>query len=232
MKCNTLISSIKQIRNELKNVSGLKESKKEKYIADLKNIEDKYETIEVPDNLKNEYDALYSKGNELLKEIRNNKNAQNKKIGDSIEAYIRYLKAAIHDFQGTSKYLRKYISAFVLASILFLALTPQYYGYMLPVLFFVPIYLGLKGVKNRSITGFYMSMSVVPVALMTAFMWINNGINVLKDYNGALRAVTDDGVSVTIAKILVYGAPLLGVALLVFALVQLYRGYKCKDLFV
>lgn len=229
MKCNTLISGIKQIRNEIKNISDLKESKKEKYIATLESLQDKYEKLEIPDNFKDEYNALYNKGNELLKELRNN---NNKKISDNIEAYIRYLKAAIHDFEGTSNYLRKYISSFVLASMLFLALTPQYYGYMLPVLFFLPIYLGLKGVKNRSITGFYMSMSVVPVALMTAFMWINNGINVLKDYNGALRAVTDDGVSIAIAKVLVYGAPLLGVMLLLFALVQLYRGYKCKDLFV
>jgi hypothetical protein len=231
MKCNTLISGIKQIKNEISN-SELKENKKEKYIGSLEIIQARYENIEVPENLKDEYNALYNKGNELLKEIRNNKNTKNKKIGDNIEAYIRYLKAAIHDFEGKSNYLRKYISAFVVASMLFLALTPQYYGYILPILFFVPIYLGLKGVKNRSITGFYMSMSVVPVALMTAFMWINNGINVLKDYNGALRAVTDDGVSVGIAKVLVYGAPLLGVVLLVFALAQLYRGYKCRDLFV
>jgi len=231
MKCNTLISSIKQLINEIKN-ADLKENKQEKYISTLENIQSKYENIEVPDNLKNEYNALCNKGNELLKELRNNKNTKNKKITDSIEAYIRYLKAAIHDFEGSSKYLSKYISAFVVASVLFLALTPQFYGYMLPILFFLPIYLGLKGVKNRSITGFYMSMSVVPVALMTAFMWINNGISALKDYNGALRAVMDDGVSASLAKILVYGAPLLGLVLLLFALVQLYRGYKCRDLFV
>jgi len=42
----------------------------------------------------------------------------------------------------------------------------------------------------------------------------------------------DDGVSASLAKVLVYGAPLLGVVLLLIALVQLYRGYKCRDLFV
>jgi hypothetical protein len=231
MKCNTLISNIKQLRNEINNVSGLKEAKKEKYITSLENIQDKYEKLDVPDNLKKEYNALYNKGNELLKELKNN-NEQNKKINYNIESYIRYLKASIHDFEGNSDYLHKYISSFVIASILFLALTPQYYGYMLPILFFIPIYLGLKGVKKRSITGFYMSMSVIPMALMTAFMWINNGIHALKDYNGALRAITDDGVSIALAKVLVYGGPLLGVVLLLISIVQLYRGYKCKNLFV
>ena len=115
---------------------------------------------------------------------------------------------------------------------LFLALAPQFYGFILPVLFFLPIYLGLNGVKKRSISGFYMTMSVVPVALMTSFTWIRYGINAKIDYLGAVKAIVDSGVSSSLAEKLVYIGPLFGCVLLLFACLQLYRGYQSKDLFI
>ena len=80
-------------------------------------------------------------------------------------------------------------------------------------------------------TGFYMTMSVVPVAFMTATTWIRYGISVSKDYTQAVTSIVESGVSQNLAQNLVW-IDLLGVLLLLFSIAQLYRGIKSKDLFI
>lgn len=230
MNSNLLMTTINQIITEVNKNNIMKDNKKNKYLKDLKEIYKKYEGMSIPENLHKQYNQLNGKGVELLKEIRANKDKE--KLQTSVEVYIRYLKASLCDFSGNTSYLRKYITSFLFCAILFLALSPQFYGFILPVLFFLPIYIGLKGVKNRSISGFYMTMSLVPVALMTAFTWIRYGINVKEDYASALQEIINSGVSEGLAEILVIVGPILGCTLFVFAMMQLYRGVKSKDLFI
>ena len=77
-----------------------------------------------------------------------------------------------------------------------------------------------------------MTMSVVPVAFMTATTWIRYGISVSKDYTQAVTSIVESGVSQNLAQNLVWIGPLLGVLLLLFSIAQLYRGIKSKDLFI
>ncbi|WP_343101842.1 hypothetical protein [Romboutsia sp. MSSM.1001216sp_RTP31141st1_G3_RTP31141_220114] len=226
----SVMTTINQIRIEVEKSKRIKDNKKEKYIKQLKTLYTKYEDIEINENFKKQYQQLNSKGTELLKEIKGSKDEN--KIEGSIEVYIRYLKASLCDFEGKTSYLRKYITSFLFSSILFLALSPQFYGFILPVIFFLPIYMGLKGVKQRTMTGFYMTMSVVPVAIMTSFTWIRYGINAKADYTGAVKAIVDSGVAEHLAEKLVYIGPIFGFILLLFACLQMYRGYKSRDLFI
>lgn len=230
MSSNLVMSTINQLKLEIGKSKIIKDNKKQKYKSDLAKIYDKYDNINVPDGMKNQYNQLNSKGIELIKDVKSLKDKN--KLETNIEVYIRYLKASLCDFEGKTNYLRKYITSFLFSAILFLALSPQFYGFILPVLFFLPIYLGLKGVKKRTITGFYMTMSLVPVALMTSFTWIRYGINVKIDYQGAVKAIVDSGVAQGLAEKLVYIGPLFGCVLLIFACLQLYRGYKSRDLFI
>lgn len=230
MNTKTVMTTINQLRNEMKNIKNIKESRLLKYDIELEKLHKEYSNIEIPKKLNKQYSILNNKGTELIKQIRSNKNKD--KLKNNIEVYIRYLKASLYDFTGDTLILRKYITSFLFSSILFLALSPQFYGFILPVLFFLPIYLGLKGVKNRSISGFYMTMSLVPVAVMTSFTWIRYGINSIQDYSGAVESIVKSGVAVNLAEMLVYIGPLFGSILLVFSCVQLYRGYKSKDLFI
>ena len=154
------------------------------------------------------------------------------KIESVIEVYTRYLTASLCDFQGKTINLRKYITSFLFCAMLFLALTPQFFGFFLPILFFIPIYIGLKGVKQRTMTGFYMTMSVIPVAFMTAVTWIRYGINVKQDYVASLKMIVDSGISQNLAEILIVTGPVLGCVLFIFASIQLYQGIKTKDLFI
>lgn len=225
-----VMTTINQIRIEVEKSKKVKENKKGKYIKQLKTLYTKYEGIEIDEKFKKQYQQLNAKGTDLLKEIRGSKDEN--KIEGSIEVYIRYLKASLCDFEGKTNYLRKYITSFLFSSILFLALSPQFYGFILPVIFFLPIYMGLKGVKQRTMTGFYMTMSVVPVAIMTSFTWIRYGINAKMNYTGAVKAIVDSGVAESLAKKLVYIGPIFGFILLLFACLQMYRGYKSRDLFI
>lgn len=230
MNSNLVMTTINQLKLEIEKSKIIKDNKKQKYKSSLAKIYDKYDDINVPENMKNQYNQLNSKGIELIKDVKSSKDKN--KLETNIEIYIRYLKASLCDFEGKTNYLRKYITSFLFSAILFLALSPQFYGFILPVLFFLPIYLGLKGVKKRTITGFYMTMSLVPVALMTSFTWIRYGINAKIDYQGAVKSIVDSGVAQGLAEKLVYIGPLFGCVLLIFACLQLYRGYKSRDLFI
>lgn len=230
MKGKLAAANITQIINELKKISSLNKRKKDKYISKLEELHKLYINIEIDEKFKIQYNRMNAKGKEVIKELKSTK--EKNKIESVIEVYTRYLTASLCDFQGKTINLRKYITSFLFCAMLFLALTPQFFGFFLPILFFIPIYIGLKGVKQRTMTGFYMTMSVIPVAFMTAVTWIRYGINVKQDYVASLKMIVDSGISQNLAEILIVTGPVLGCALFIFASIQLYQGIKTKDLFI
>ena len=230
MKGKLAAANITQIINELKKISSLNKIKKDKYISKLEELHKLYINIEIDEKFKIQYNRMNAKGKEVIKELKSTK--EKNKIESVIEVYTRYLTASLCDFQGKTINLRKYITSFLFCAMLFLALTPQFFGFFLPILFFIPIYIGLKGVKPRAMTGFYMTMSVIPVAFMTAVTWIRYGINVKQDYVASLKMIVDSGISQNLAEILIVTGPVLGCVLFIFASIQLYQGIKTKDLFI
>ena len=230
MKGKVAAANITQIINELKKISSLNKKKKDKYISKLEELHKLYINIEIDEKFKIQYNRMNAKGKEVIKELKSTK--EKNKIESVIEVYTRYLTASLCDFQGKTINLRKYITSFLFCAMLFLALTPQFFGFFLPILFFIPIYIGLKGVKQRTMTGFYMTMSVIPVAFMTAVTWIRYGINVKQDYVASLKMIVDSGISQNLAEILIVTGPVLGCVLFIFASIQLYQGIKTKDLFI
>lgn len=230
MKGKLAAANITQIINELKKISSLNKIKKDKYISKLEELHKLYINIEIDEKFKIQYNRMNAKGTEVIKELKSTK--EKNKIESVIEVYTRYLTASLCDFQGKTINLRKYITSFLFCAMLFLALTPQFFGFFLPILFFIPIYIGLKGVKQRTMTGFYMTMSVIPVAFMTAVTWIRYGINVKQDYVASLKMIVDSGISQNLAEILIVTGPVLGCVLFIFASIQLYQGIKTKDLFI
>ena len=230
MKGKLAAANITQIINELKKISSLNKRKKDKYISKLEELHKLYINIEIDEKFKIQYNRMNAKGKEVIKELKSTK--EKNKIESVIEVYTRYLTASLCDFQGKTIILRKYITSFLFCAMLFLALTPQFFGFFLPILFFIPIYIGLKGVKQRTMTGFYMTMSVIPVAFMTAVTWIRYGINVKQDYVASLKMIVDSGISQNLAEIIIVTGPVLGCVLFIFASIQLYQGIKTKDLFI
>lgn len=231
MKATDLTIVLNELKQNISSTKLLADKKKEKYLKEISDIKNEYENIDIPQDLNEVYTSLVKKGKELKNHFKINANS--KELNGKIEYYIRYLKAAKGDFKGNMKDINKYLRNYIFTSILFLALSPQYFGFILPAVFFAPIFLGLKGVKNRSKQGFSLSLSVIPVALMTSFIWLRYGIYALGNYEKAISEVINaTGRSIFTAQLLVTVPPILALVLFAFTLMQGYIGYKSKDLFV
>ncbi|QIB25952.1 hypothetical protein [Caloranaerobacter azorensis] len=222
---------LEQLIKKIEKTSLISEKKRKRYLREINSLINEYKNIEIPDNLENVYTSLVRKGKELLKGFR--ADANSKELNDKLSYYIRYLKAAKADFTGNTNYINKYFRVYLFTSILFLALSPQYFGFVLPAVFFIPIFLGVRGIKNRSLTGFNLSLTVIPVSIMTSFIWIRYGLFVISNYREAINQTLNyTGLSPTLATLLTIIPPILAVILLILIIVQSYRAIKCKDLFV
>ncbi|UPA30688.1 hypothetical protein L0P85_00685 [Terrisporobacter glycolicus] len=230
MSTGLVVMTISQLISETKKFKGMKERKSQKYLSDLEKLKTEYEKIEVPEYFSKQYNQLNGKGKELIKDMRMGRDTQG--VENDLPIYIRYLKASLRDFKGETNVLKNYLLAFYLTAALFLALTPQFYGYMLPLLFLVPIVLGVKGSKQRSINGFYMSMSIVPMGIMTAVTWMRYGYQAMQNFNYYVSKIVSSGLSQGLAEKLVYVGSIGGIILFILACTQFYLGLKNRDLFI
>ena len=230
MGSNTVALTINNLSKEIKKLKGLKDRQKGKYLSDLDKLNAQYKDLELPDYFTTQYNQLNKKRNELLKDIRGGKHVDN--VANDIPIYIRYLKASLMDFEGKTNKLKYYLLSFYLTSALFMAFTPQFYGYILPLIFLVPIFLGVRGCKKRSINGFYMSMSVVPMGLMTGITWVRYGYQAMQNFNYYVTQIVNSGLSQGLAEKLVYIGSIGGVILLILSCTQFYLGIKNRDLFI
>ncbi len=208
-------------------------SKVARLILASKDIRKSFAELEITENVNHIYEALCEKGNKVIEEIKQNKQDPKGNLNRA-QLYTRYLKAANGDFKGTStKAIGVYFRYYMACAILFLALSPQYFGFVLPAVMFVPIFLGVKGIKNRSYTGWLMSMAVIPVALMTSIIWIQFGFSVLGN-SGAIAAklMETNGLSAAVAMGLTVVPPILGVILFPCAIMMAYTGYKSRDYYI
>lgn len=205
----------------------------EKLIQEANSVKNSFSKLKVTEDVNHIYEALCTKGNKIIEEIKQNK--QDPK-GNLIKAkmYLRYLKAAEGDFKGESVGLiQKYFRFYMGTAILFLGLSPQYFGFLLPAILFVPIFLGIRGIKSRSYTGLLLSLSVIPVGLMTSVLWIVYGFSILSNVEGVAASLAQsNGISSSIALLLTIVPPILGVLLFPCAVFTAYYGYKAKDYFI
>ncbi len=214
MSTGLVIMTINQLISETKKTKGLKDRKKQRYLRDLEKLKLEYEKIEVPEYFSKQYNQLNGKGKELIKDMKMGRNIQD--IENTIPIYIRYLKASLRDFKGETNVLKNYLLVFYLTAALFL----------------VPIILGVKGSKQRSINGFYMSMSVVPMGLMTGITWVRYGYQAMQNFNYYVTQIVNSGLSQGLAEKLVYIGSIGGVILLILSCTQFYLGIKNRDLFI
>lgn len=230
MSTGLVVMTINQLITETKRLKGIKDRKKQKYLLDLENLKVEYQRIEVPEYFNKQYSQLNGKGKELIKDMKMGRDIS--AVENDLPIYIRYLKASLRDFKGEINVLKRYLLTFYLTAALFLALTPQFYGYMLPLLFLVPIVLGVKGSKKRSINGFYMSMSIIPMGFMTGVTWVRYGYQAMQNFSYYAQQIVSTGLSQGLAEKLIYIGSIGGVILILFSCTQFYLGLKNRDLFI
>ncbi|MBZ9688748.1 hypothetical protein G9F72_020725 [Clostridium estertheticum] len=77
--------------------------------------------------------------------------------------------------------MRKITFYFTLLCALFLMLSSQFTGFLMPLLFILPIFMGLIGMKKRRKSGYLIAMAIVPLSFAISVLWIRYSIRVFAD---------------------------------------------------
>ncbi|MGH4124169.1 MAG: hypothetical protein ACREV6_14680 [Clostridium sp.] len=77
--------------------------------------------------------------------------------------------------------MRKITFYFTILCALFLMLSSQFTGFVLPLLFVLPIFMGLIGIKRRRKSGYLIAMAIVPLAFAISVLWIRYSISFFAD---------------------------------------------------
>ncbi len=134
-------------------------TKQAKYDKEIRGLIEKYNTVETQERHEETYVSLMKRGKELVK-------VANLKDEKKLKYFLRYCHAAYYDFTDNIKPLNWLIRSFMITVMFFYMMAPQYYGYILPMIMVVPVFLGIRGMKKRSLNGLITGGAVVPLAIM------------------------------------------------------------------
>lgn len=233
MKTSEIGKVIDQFIGCLSSEAYFEISKTEKLVEETSKLKTSLTQMVIGDEFSAIFEALCKKGIKVVEEIKTNKSDFKGNLSRA-KMYIRYLKSAEGDFKGLSSVaIQRYFRVYLGTSILFLALSPMYFGFILPALMFVPIFLGIRGIKNRSFSGLTLSAMVIPVALMTAMYWIRYGMGVMNNVEQVVAQMASaSGFSSSVATLLTVVPPILAVALFYLTIMTIVNGLKAKNYFV
>jgi len=130
-----------------------------KYDKEIRGLIDQYNTVETEERHEETYVSLMKRGKELIK-------VANLKDEKKLKYFLRYCNAAYYDFTDNIKPLNWLIRSFMITVMFFYMMAPQYYGYILPLIMVVPIFIGVRGMKKRSLNGLITGCAAIPLAIM------------------------------------------------------------------
>ncbi|WHH57896.1 hypothetical protein [Petroclostridium sp. X23] len=232
MNTQKLMDILSQLQNQIKSHPFLSESKRKFYTNKIVSLVQTYASVEIAEIHQDLYESLINGGNNLIKALKKEKNI--KELNQKTNYYLRYVHASIYDFNGDIQGINYYTRAFMITAALFMGLTPQFYGFVLPIIFILPIFAGLRGVKKRNYTGFLMTLSVVPMGIMSGITWIRYFLQVaLPDFENTVASSAKAwNVSPTVGMYLIIIPSILSVVLILSSCTTLYFAYRYRNMFV
>jgi hypothetical protein len=223
---NALVVVLEDLSKKIKkNYMGKTKDKFESMITGLIN---EYKSLEIPEALNDTYESLKNKGTELMRE-------SNIKQEKKVDYYLRYCGAAIYDFKGNLQPLNTILKSFLLTSALFFVLAPQYFSFVLPIIFLVPIYLGLRGMRKRVLNGLIMGTAVVPMAILVSVVWIRNAMITLSQGTFSefvAQLAQSYGFSLEFTQSLAIACIMLSIVLLASSITLFYNAIKYRKMFI
>lgn len=200
--------------------------KKDKYNTQIDQLKQAYSSIEIQERHEETYESLVNKGKELLKE-------QNIKDEKKVGYYLRYCGAAEYDFTNNIKPLNLIMKSFLLTCALFFILGPQFLGFLLPLIFVIPIYMGLRGMRKRVLNGLMMGVSVVPMGVLIAIIWLRNAYLAMGNFGKFIGGIANQyNLPVELTQNLVIACIIMSMVLLCSSIVLLYSAIKYRKMFV
>ncbi|MBQ9991928.1 MAG: hypothetical protein IJP33_00710 [Firmicutes bacterium] len=231
-KANELIALLKRLEQQIEAHRHLNNSKKKFYMKEIRVALEWYDGIVIPSYQKEQYNSLLKNGEELLRELK--RSNQFTALEGKIAYYLRYIIASTYDFKNDIKGMNHYTRFFIVAAAGFMLLTPQFYGFILPLIFFIPMFIGLKGLRRRSRTGLFMSMAVLPMAFLSGITYISWAMRTaIPDYAGTLASICSTyNVAETLGNIWIIGFGVLAPVVAVSSLIATYYGIKYYRLYI
>lgn len=222
----SIINILDEIEKRLGKVN-INDKKKKKYMDEVRYLSEEYSKLNnIPDPVKAVYDSLIKKGRELTKDV-------NTKDIKKVDYYLRYCHAALYDLKGNLKPLTLIIRSYLLTCLLFISLSPQYFSFILPIVLLIPIFLGLRGMKRRSMNGLLYAGSAMPMSFLTSITILRNIQLASKDFNGYINSLAQNANrSPESVRNLTILFTVLSVVLLISTIYTTYMGIKHRKMFV
>lgn len=121
---------------------------------------------------------------------------------------------------------------FTIMSALFIALTPQFMGFILPILFIVPIFMGLNGIKHRKRSGFYLGLGVVPLTWAVSATWLKYLMTISGNFGSEFTRISNQyHIAFGTAQFITIFFFLLSLTMLCLSLVVFVKLIKNKNIF-
>jgi hypothetical protein len=200
--------------------------KKEKYNNQIETLKQEYNSIEIIERHKETYESLVNKGKELLRE----NNIKNEK---KVNYYLRYCGAAEYDFKDDTKHLNLIMKSYLLTCTLFFVLGPQYFGFILPMIFVLPIYMGLKGMRTRVLNGLLMGLSVVPMGVLIGTVWLRNAYLSIGNFDGFISGIAQQyNLSMQFTQNLAVACIIMSVVLMGSSITFFVSAIKYRKMFI
>lgn len=131
---------------------------KDRALARLAEVRNRYSGLESIDEASGVAAGLLEKGRKVL--------TTSPLRAEAVAMFIRYANAAWYDLSGRLGPYKWYVRCFFASAIGFFLLAPQFYPAIMALLFILPVFLGIRGIKTRTVTGFTMTAMIFPVSLL------------------------------------------------------------------
>ena len=129
--------------------------------------------------------------------------------------------------------LRKITFYFTILCALFLMLSSQFTGFLMPLLFILPIFMGLIGMKKRRKSGYLIAMAIVPLSFAIAVLWIRYSIRVFSDRANQIAQMSAQyNISATKAGAFTIVFFLLSILMIGLSVIVFVKLRRHKELFI
>jgi len=128
--------------------------------------------------------------------------------------------------------IRKITLYFTMLCALFLMLSSQFTGAILPLLFILPIIMGSIGIKRRRKSGYLIGMAIIPLAFAISVMWIRYSIGVIADRSNQIAKISANyNISVTAAGAITLSFFILSIIMISLCVILFVKLSRYKKLF-
>lgn len=127
---------------------------------------------------------------------------------------------------------RKISLYFTILCALFVAMSPQFMGFILPLLFLLPIFMAIAGLKHRKKSGYLVAMGIVPLTLAISVMGISYSIDSFSNLTAEITRIgLQYSISAGTAQRLIAACAIISIVMALMSGFLFYKLFKNRSIF-